>query len=164
MSAQTKYGYNTKIGGAGGIVDIAPYAIDTFLNENETGKLMFGMGVVHGTKAGEAILLPQDASTASDFEGITVNRLTTEHDFEGEISLRKSASIGVMRYGRIYARVAKDIAPKYGDPLYLITSGDEAGYFSNAATNAVAVKGRFMGTVDTSIQIAPVELFNEAQA
>ena len=31
MSAQTRYGYATPIGAAGGIVDLAPYAVDTFL-------------------------------------------------------------------------------------------------------------------------------------
>ena len=30
MSAQTKYGYSTPIGAAGGIVDVAPHQIDTF--------------------------------------------------------------------------------------------------------------------------------------
>ena len=35
MSAQNKYGFSTPIGAAGGIVDLAPYAIDTFLNEEE---------------------------------------------------------------------------------------------------------------------------------
>ena len=45
MSAQTRYGYSTPIGSAGGIVDLAPYAVDTFLNEEETGTLKFGMGL-----------------------------------------------------------------------------------------------------------------------
>mgnify|MGYP000850572179 CR=1 FL=1 len=42
MSAQTKYGYSTPIGAAGGIVDVAPHQIDTFLNEEENGVLKFG--------------------------------------------------------------------------------------------------------------------------
>ena len=45
MSAQTRYGYSTPIGAAGGIVDLAPHAIDTFLNEEESGVLRFGVQV-----------------------------------------------------------------------------------------------------------------------
>lgn len=165
MSAQTRYGYSSPIGSAGGIVDLAPYAIDTFLNEEDNGKVKFGMGVVTGTKKGINVKLPVKASTAANFEGVTVNRRTTESDMEGEVSLRKSASIGVMRYGRIYVRVAKTAKPGYGDPVYLITDGDEAGCFTNASGDtAIAVKARFLGGVDSSAQIAAVELFNEAQA
>lgn len=173
MSAQTRYGYSSPIGAAGGIVDLAPYAIDAFLNEEDTGKMQFGMGVVTGSKKGTGIKLPVKASTAANFEGVTTNRRTTEYDVEGDLKLRKAATIGVMRYGRIYVRVAAGIKPGYGDSLYLITEGDEAGCFTNAAASTeqgsadkatVAVKGRFLGGVDTSAQIAAVELFNEAQA
>lgn len=115
MSAQTRYGYSSPIGSAGGIVDLAPYAIDTFLNEEENGKVKFGMGVVTGTNKGSGIKLPVKGSTAANFEGITVNRRTTESDMEGAVSLRKSASIGVMKYGRIYVRVAKTVKPGYTD-------------------------------------------------
>lgn len=173
MSVQTRYGYSSPIGAAGGIVDLAPYAIDAFLNEEDTGKMQFGMGVVTGSKKGTGIKLPVKASTAANFEGVTTNRRTTEYDVEGDLKLRKAATIGVMRYGRIYVRVAAGVKPGYGDGLYLITEGDEAGCFTNAAASTesgsadkatIAIKGRFLGGVDTSAQIAAVELFNEAQA
>lgn len=169
MSAQTRYGYSSPIGAAGGIVDLAPYAIDAFLNEEDTGKMQFGMGVVTGAKKGTGIKLPVKASTAANFEGVTTNRRTTEYDVEGDLKLRKAATIGVMRYGRIYVRVAAGVKPGYGDSLYLITEGDETGCFTNAASQTegsttIAVKGRFLGGVDASAQIAAVELFNEAQA
>lgn len=169
MSAQTRYGYSSPIGAAGGIVDLAPYAIDAFLNEEDTGKMQFGMGVVTGSKKGIGVKLPVKASTAANFEGVTTNRRTTEYDVEGDLKLRKSAAIGVMRYGRIYVRVAANVKPGYGDSLYLIAEGDNAGCFTNAAATegaaaTIAVKGRFLGGVDTSAQIAAVELFNEAQA
>ena len=169
MSAQTRYGYSSPIGAAGGIVDLAPYAIDTFLNEEDTGKMQFGMGVVTGSKKGTGIKLPVKASTAANFEGVTTNRRTTEYDVEGDLKLRKAATIGVMRYGRIYVRVAAGVKPGYGDSLNLIVDGKEAGCFTNAASQTegsttIAVKGRFLGGVDASAQIAAVELFNEAQA
>lgn len=173
MSAQTRYGYSTPIGAAGGIVDLAPYAIDTFLNEEENGVLKFGTGVVQGSKPGVNIALPTEDATVAVFEGIATNNRTTEYDMDGKLAVRKGASVGVMRYGRIYGRVAADVEPKYGDSVYLIIEGDEAGYFTNAAADTgenstdpatIAIKARFLGGVDTNAQIAMIELFNQAQA
>ncbi len=164
MSAQTRYGFRTPIGFAGGIYDLAPYAIDALLNEEDTGKMSFGVGVVSGDNPGVGVRLPKNGDTAATFEGITVNNRTTELDMEGKLNIRKSGSINIMRYGRIYARIAKGAEPKYGDAAYLITSGDEAGCFTNVADGAVAVKARFLGSADgTGAQIALVELFNQAQ-
>ena len=164
MSAQTRYRFSTPVGMAGGISDLAPYAIDSFMNEEATGTMLFGLGVVSGTKAGTQIKKPVAASTAANFEGITSNNLTTEYDLEGGIHIRNKAAIGVMKYGRIYARVADGVTPAYGDALYLIKSGDEAGYFTNSSSGTIAVKGRFMGPKDATNGIAEVELFNQAQA
>lgn len=158
MSAQIHYGYNTPVGAAGGIVDLAPYAIDTFLNEEATGVLKFGCGVVRGSVPGKNVALPTAAG--DKFEGIVTNNLTTEYDLEGKLSVRNGASVGVMRYGRVYGRVAAGVTPAYGDPVYLVATGDEAGCFTNVADGAIAVKGRFLGSVDTTAQIAEIELFN----
>ena len=164
MSAQTAYRFSTPIGVAGGLVDIAPKAIDTLVNEENTGVMLFGIGVVQGTTKGRTVKKPTNAATAATFEGITVNGLTTEYTMEGKISIRKGVGIGIMRYGRIYGRVATGATPAYGDPIYMVKTGDEAGYFTNASEGALAVKGRFLGSVDSSNQIAPIELFNQAQA
>ena len=87
MSAQNRYGYSTPIGSAGGIVDLAPYAIDTFLNEEENGVMKFGLGVVKGSNPGVNIALPTEAATAGDFEGITTNNRTTEYDMDGNLAI-----------------------------------------------------------------------------
>lgn len=163
MSAQTNYSFFAPKGAAGGIVDLAPYAIDTFLNEEDAGKLKFGVGVVKGSVPGKTVKLPADGAAAADFEGVATNNRTTEFNCEGKLAARKNAAVGVMRYGRIYVRVAAGVTPAYGDPVYLVTSGDEAGFFTNA-TGGVAIKGRFIGPVDTNAQVAPVELFNQQQA
>lgn len=173
MSAQNRYGYSTPIGAAGGIADLAPYAIDTFLNAEATGKLRFGMGVVKGEKPGTNINMPVKASTAGDFEGIATNNRTTEYDTEGKLSVRKGVGVGVMRYGRIFGRVSAAATPEYGGSVYLITDGEEAGYFTDTPAGTaegstdpatIEIKGRFMGGVDTGTQIAVIELFNQAQA
>lgn len=169
MSAQTKYGYSTPIGAAGGIVDVAPHQIDTFLNEEDNGVLKFGVGVVQGSKPGQNIALPATGAAAGKFEGITTNNRTTEYDLEGNLSIHKGSAVGVMRYGKIYGRVAEGVEPAYGDAVHLITEGDEAGCFTNEASSdsgstTIAIKARFVGGVDTNAQIAPIELFNQAQA
>ena len=89
MSAQINYGFSTPIGSAGGIVDLAPYAIDSFLNDEDNGKLKFGIGVVRGEKPGVGIKLPATDSTAAKFEGITTNNRTTEYNMDGDLSIRK---------------------------------------------------------------------------
>lgn len=164
MSAQTTYKFSTPMGVAGGIVDSAPYAIDTFKNEEETGVMLFGLGVVTGTAAGVQVKKPVAASTAAAFEGIVTNNRTTEYDLEGKTHIRKGAAMGIMRYGRIYARVADGVTPAYGEAVFMIKSGEQAGYFTNAAEGNVAVKGRFLSTVDSTNRVAVVELFNQAQA
>lgn len=164
MSAQNSYNYSTSIGAAGGIVDLAPYAIDTFLNEENNDVLKFGVGVVSGTNGGEQVKLPASTSTAASFEGIVVNSRTAEYDIEGNLSLKNGAAVGVMRYGRVYGRVAENVTPAYGEAVLLIISGDEAGYFTNTSgNNTVAIKARFLGGVTGGNMIAPIELFNQAQ-
>ncbi len=164
MSAQTAYRYSTPLGVPGGIVDLAPYAIDTLKNEEENGVMTFGIAVVSGTAKGVQIKKPVSGSTAADFEGVATNNLTTEYDLDGKIRILKGAPVGIMRYGRVYCRVADNVTPAYGDAVYFIKSGEQAGYVTNSSTGTVAIKARFLGTVDESNRVAEVELFNQAQA
>jgi len=157
MSAQINYGFKTAMGEAGGIVDLAPYVINSFANEADTGKMKFGVGVVSGTSAGR-VNLPGADATAAKFEGIVVNRRTTEYDMEGKIHIRKDSTLGVMRYGHIYGRVAAGVTPAHGEPVYMIKSGDEAGYFTNVADGNLAINARFIGAFDATVQIAAIEL------
>ena len=166
MSVQTNYNYSTPIASPGAIADLAPYAIDAFANEENTGVLKFGMGVVNGTVAGKTCKKPASGATAGSFLGITVNGRTTESGLEGETYIRNKATVGVMRYGRIYGRVVSGVTISYGNPVYLAITGDNAGLFTNAAGDTgttVAVKGRFLGPVDASTGVAQIELFNQAQ-
>ena len=163
MSAQNKYGYRTPLGTAGGIADLAPYAVDTFINEEESGAMKFGAGVVRGSTPGKNIALPSADSEPADFEGIAVNSRTAEYDTDGRLRILKGASIGVMRYGRIYGLVAAGAEPEYGEPAYLITDGDEAGYFTSNEADGIAVKARFLGRTDSSANIAVIELFSQSQ-
>ena len=166
MSVQTNYNFSTPIASPGAIADLAPYAIDAFANQEETAVMKFGMGVVNGTVAGKTCKKPASGATAANFLGVTVNGRTTECGLDGETYIRKNATVGVMRYGRIYGRVVSGVTIAYGDPVYLASTGDNAGLFTNAAGDTgttVAVKGRFLGPVDASTKVAQIELFNQAQ-
>lgn len=161
MSAQTSYRFSTQMGAAGGIMDLAPYAIDTFLNEEPHGKMLFGLGVVQGTAPGNDVKLP--AASTDKFEGVVTNRRTTEYDLEGRIYIRHGVSLGIMRYGRIYVRLddgenLEENTVQYGETPYVICKGDKAGYFTNKAEGNLEVAGRFVTGPDNGI--AGVELFN----
>lgn len=165
MSAQTTYGFATPRGVAGGLFDLSNYDIVTRLNEEADGILKFGVGVVRGTSAGSQVKLPVTASTAALFEGVVVNSHSAEMDMNGNVSLKKNASVGVLRYGKVWVRVPSTDAPAYGDSVYLIVSGDDAGCFTKTAgSNTVTINARFIGTKGTAGAVAPVEFFNQANA
>lgn len=170
MSVQTAYNYATPQGVAGGLYDLSPYVSDSRLNgETAAGDLKFGMGVVCGSAPGVNVKRPAAGATAGKFEGIVMNGFTTEHDVNGNVVITPGQTVGVLRYGRIWARTKAGITPGYDDPLYLIISGDNAGLFTNAAdvpaegaaSVTIAVKGRFIGGKGSG-NVAPVELFNQA--
>ena len=161
---QNSYSYKTPKGVAGGLLDLSPYSVATRINgETTSGALKFGMGVVQGATPGTNVKLPTSASTADEFEGLLLTGFVQEMDAAGDVTIKPKQTVGVLRYGKAWARVPKNTTAAYGDKLYLITSGDSAGLFTNTATGNLAVNGRFIGAADTT-DIAPVELFNQAAA
>ena len=164
MSAQTSYTQATPRGAAGGFFDLSDHAVNTRIN-GETGNAMkFGMGVVQGTTPGSDIKLPGSTATSDKFEGITVNGYTSEMDRDGKVTLSPGVSVGVMEYGKIWARIKANDAPAYGNKLYLIVSGANAGLFTKTAgSDTIEVPGRFIGSKGTG-DIAPVELYHQAAA
>ena len=158
MSAQTTYGFKTAAGAAGGIVDLAPYKIDTFINKEATGTMKFGYGVIR--HSGNICKLPVAGTTADKFLGIVVNNRSTELNLEGGVYIREKAALGVMRFGGIYAKVASGLTIAAGDKAYLIISGDDAGKFTNVSGGTtIAVNGVFEGAADSQC-VAPVTLLN----
>jgi len=154
MSAQTTYKFNPVMGAAGGIVDLAPYEVNAFIVEENTGVMQAGVAVVSGTKAGSDIKLP--TSTSGHFEGITTNRRTNEHGLEGETYIRKGQALGVMRYGRIYGRVKTGVSVAYGEQVYVLVSGDEKGYLTNVSTDNMPINATFQSAVDNGVAIVEI--------
>ena len=159
MSVQTAYNFYTEKGVAGGLYDLSHHDVNSRRNECEDGVLKFGMGVVVGTTKGAQVKLPASGANIASFEGIVVNGHSTEMDMAGEVAVKNEATVGVLTHGRVWARIKAGITPAYGDALYLITAGENAGLFTNATeTNAIAITGgKFVGTKGTG-DIAPVEL------
>jgi hypothetical protein len=155
MSVQTTYGYATGKGLAGGIYDMHHYPVDSRFNEEENGKLRFGVGVVPGTIPGSNIKLPTAESTAAQFEGVIVNGFDRQQDLEGKLSILNNQNVGVMRRGRIWVRLAANATPSYGNALHMIVDGNEAGCF--ATEGGVTIPGRFIGSASNGV--APVELY-----
>lgn len=154
MSAQTTYNFLMNYGCAGGIVDLAPHEIDTFINEEATGTLLPGRAVCPGTVAGKDVKLP--AATSAKIEGVVVNNRTTEYDREGALVVRKNDAVGVMRYGRIYVALDENVTPAFGDAAYVVCTGTKKGLFTTSNSGTVAMNARFVSAAKNGI--AMVEL------
>lgn len=153
--AQLSYSYNTPMGVPGEILDIAPYENNSRVSEENDGVIKFGMGVVQGTSKGVGVVLP--TATTDVFEGVVVHK-AVEQDMSGNVVLKKNEAFSVMRWGRIWVRVA-NVTINPGDPVYLICSGDNKGMFTNVSTSNLDVKAKFVGAKDNDI--APIALMNE---
>ena len=162
MSVQTSYNFATDKGVAGGLYDLSPYAVNSRRNESANGVLKFGMGVVVGTAAGNQVKVP--TATTGKFEGIALNGFSTELDIAGNLVVKNGDTVGVLAKGRAWARIKPGITVAYGDDVYLIASGDNAGLFTNAEekqdTTVLSIKitnAKFIGVRGTG-DVAPIEL------
>ena len=165
--AQLEYGYKLAPGVAGGLFDLSNYDVVARRNEEANGTMKFGYGVVTGTKAGTSVKLPVKASTAAQFEGITVYNANRELDTEGNNNLGKNSELSVMKYGKVWARVAPTATVAYGTQVALVTDGANAGTFTDAADatadlSKVAVQGRFVSEVSDGLAV--IELVNSLNA
>lgn len=152
---QMNYGFSTPVGHAGGLYDLTGYVCDSFNNGEKDGVLKHGMGVVTGDKAGVAAL-PKEGSTIKTFEGVLVNGLTTEHTMDGKVSVREGQTVGILKQGRIWARVTEDAVPAYNKPVLLIVKGKNAGLFTTSddtenTGNTIAVNAKFLTEKGTSL-------------
>ena len=107
MGVQKTYGYATSKGIAGGIYDMYHYPVDSRFNEEENGKLTFGVGVVPGKIPGSSVALPTSTSKATDFEGVVINGFDRQQDLDGRLYILNNQNVGVMRRGRVWVRLAR---------------------------------------------------------
>ena len=161
MAVQTTYS-EAKAGFPGALVDTSAHSMVTRKNGADTGKLFFGMGVVRGTTPGEDVAIPATGATAAKFEGVTVYAANTEMDEDGAVKLNKGMALDVLQSGKIYVLVADDVDPAYGDAVYLVISGDDAGKFTKTSgATAVAIKAKFLGAAEDGV--APAQFYDMPQ-
>ena len=161
MSGQLSYKYQMPRGIAGSLYDMSPHAIDSRTNgESGPDAMKYGMGAVVGINPGSDVLIPTAASTAAEFEGVVMTGFTNEMDMAGEVKVHPLRTVGILRWGRAWVRVADGVTPAYGDPLYLIKSGADAGRFTNVSAGNIAINGVFIGGLGTG-DVAPVTLHNQ---
>ena len=162
MAGQTTYGFTPPRGLAGTLLDIANLKdIDSRVNaETEVDVMLFGMGAVQGPNPGVDVLVPTDASTPDEFEGIVMTGHTQQMTMTGEVNIYPAQTVGILRWGRAWARVEDGITPIYGEPLFLIIDGPDAGLFTNddGGGDNMAINGRFYGGLGNG-NIAPIELY-----
>lgn len=162
MGVQTSYRYATPRGVAGGLYDLSEFEVNTRLNA-DTGTVLFGMGAVCGLNPGSDVILPAEGSTAEEFEGVVMNGFTTQQDLEGVIKVRVNQSVGVLAYGKAWIRVGTNAVPSYGEDVYLITDGEESGFFTTSEDTASKMKvpGRFLSGKDGGTGIAPAKFYHQ---
>ncbi len=158
MAAQTNYSFDTPKGVAGGKVDLAYDEVVTRQNEEADGKLKFGMAAAVGTSAGSTVKVPVEGTTKVQIEGVVLHAANTEQDMSGKVILKKDASVGIMRKGHVWGRLATGVNPTYGATAYVVTSGDDAGAFTDAADNGLDIGAKFGNASDTDNGIAVIEL------
>ena len=158
---QTNYSYQMPRGVAGSLYDLAPYAIVSRLNDERTiGRMKFGMGAMHGSTPGANVSVPAQNHAAADFEGVVMTGFATEMDMEGDINIRHQQTVGILRYGNAWVRIPNGVEPSYGQSVFLIRNGENAGLFTNVATGNMAIKARFISGRGTG-NVAPIELYNQ---
>ena len=160
MSIWSDYSSRTPSGVAGGLYDPAAHTVDSFRIEAADGAVKCGMGVVYGTTPGTDVSPPAAASTLDKFAGVVMNGGSSEMDMSGNIVIRGGSTQSVMRYGRVWVRLAANAEPAYGDQAHLILTGADAGCFGT--TGGLAINARFLTTAQNGI--AAVELYNQLNA
>ena len=163
MSGQLTYTYQTPKGVAGALVDISPYSIDSRTNaETKIDAMLFGMGAMQGETPGVNVLVPTDSMTGELFEGVVMTGYTQQMTIGGEIHIYPAQTVGVLRWGRAWARVVDGVSPVYGDALFLVKTGADAGLFTNddGGGSNLAINGRFYGGLGNG-NVAPVEIHNQ---
>lgn len=153
MAAQKDYTYSTPKGVPGGKADISFDEVITRINEAEDGELKFGMAAAVGSMPGSNVMVPKEDTTAEKIEGVVLCHPNTEQDRKGNVIVRKDATVGIMRKGHIWGRVADGAAPAYGEKAYVSVSGDAAGTFTNAAGGAVDIGAVFGSESDGGIAV-----------
>lgn len=154
MAAQLDYGYSTAKAVPGAKVNLADDEVIARQNEEKAGVLKCGMAVMVGATAGSTVKKPVTGCTSAQIEGVVLANANNEQDIDGVVQIKNGATVGVMKRGNVWGRVAADVTPKYGDLAYVVISGDNAGTFTNKSDDTtVDIGATFGNATDDGIAI-----------
>ena len=153
MAVQMNYGEPSR-GIPGLLYDRANYEAVTRRNGADDGKMFFGLGVVQGAEPGKDITLPATGATVDKFEGVVMYSANTEMDDDGAVLLHKGQILNVCQSGKLWVQLVDSVEPAYGQPVYLVIAGDDAGKFTPTKGPNLAVKDRFIGAAQNGIEPA----------
>lgn len=151
MAAQTNYNYGTSKGVAGGKFDLAFDEVVTRTNEAEDGVLKFGMAVAVGSAPGHNVTVVGEGTTT--VEGVALCHANTEQDMNGNVVVKKNASLGIIRKGNVWGRLATGITPTYGAKAYVVKTGADAGTFTTASSGTLDIGATFGNVADEGIAV-----------
>jgi len=164
MAGQMNYGFQTPRGIAGSLYDLAPYEIVSRLNGEVTpGVMLFGMGAVIGDVPGVNVMVPETDATAAEFEGVIMTGFTNQMNMAGDVNIYPQQTVGILRWGNAWVRIPDDVAPDYGEDVFLIITGSDAGKFTNDSAAGISINARFIDKPGTG-SIAPIQIFNQKNA
>lgn len=152
MAAQMNYSFDTPKGVAGGKVDLAYDEVVTRQNEEADGVLKFGMAAAVGTSAGSTVKVPATGTTKAQIEGVVLHAVNTEQDMSGKVVLKKDVSVGIMRKGHVWGRLAGGAVPSYSAAAYVVVDGNDAGCFTHNSA-AVSVYEECESTVSGAKEV-----------
>lgn len=152
MAAQMNYNFSTPKGVVGGKYDLAFDEVVTRSNENENGVMKFGLAVAQGTNVGHGVIVPVTGTTADKIEGITLCT-PTEQDTDGNVVIKKNATLGIMKHGNVWGRLANGVTPVYGNTAYVVVSGDDAGAFTTETSGTIDIGAKFGNASDDGIAV-----------
>lgn len=158
MSAQLDYGYSTAKAVPGAKVDLVDDVVETRRNDENDGVIKFGTAVAVGSKAGHSVKKPTGTTTAADIDGVVLCHPNTEQDMAGNVVVKKNSSLGVMKHGKIWGRLANNANAVYGAKAYVVIEGDDAGCFTPTASTTsgsktVDINATFGNAADTGIAV-----------
>lgn len=158
MAVQMNYGEPSR-GIPGLLYDRANYEAVTRRNGADDGKMFFGLGVVQGAEPGKDITLPATGATVDKFEGVVMYSANTEMDDGGAVLLHKGQILDVCQSGKLWVQLVDSVEPAYGQPVYLVIAGDDAGKFTPTKGTNLTVKARFIGAAQNGI--APAQFVEQ---
>ena len=153
MAAQLNYNYRTPKGVPGGKFDLAFDEVVTRANEEESGKMKYGLAVMTGANIGFGVKIPVAGTTKDKIEGVTISLPTTELDSDGKVVVKKNAILGVMKHGNIWGRIGTGVKPQSGKTAYVLLTGDDAGAFTTESANALDIGAKFGNESDDGIAV-----------